>query len=195
MKLRILIALLACFSCKNETALPKLPTDPKDVSALTMEERMDMVSVGNPSPNGKLTDPNEAIIDIDSFKGKLVVIDFWATWCAPCLQEAPLFKEIAEKYKNSNAEFISISIDQEFADWKSYISKNNWTGKNYWFGMQEEAPFFSYLFSKTMVKSNEMILIGIPKYVIISPEGIIVSNSDLRPSKPGFEIEIQKQLN
>ncbi len=42
--------------------------------------------------------------------------------------------------------------------------------------------------------NNEMILIGLPKYVIISPKGEIISNSDLRPSKPEFEIEIKKHL-
>jgi len=194
MKFRILIIILVCFSCKNKTELAETKFNQVNVSSLTKEERMEIVSVGNKSPNGKLKDINESIIEIDSFKGKLLIIDFWATWCAPCLEEAPLFKKISEKYKNSNAEFISISVDQDFADWKNYILEIKWIGKNYWFGMQEDEPLFSLLYSKHTVNNKEMILMGLPKYVIISPSGEIISNSDLRPSKPEFELEIKKHL-
>jgi len=194
MKFRILIIILVCFSCKNKTELSETKSYQINVSSLTKEERMEIVSEGNKSPNGKLKDINESIVEVESFKGKLIIIDFWATWCAPCLEEAPLFKKLAEKYKNSNAEFISISVDQDFADWKSYVLENNWNGKNYWFGMQENEPLFSLLYTKYTMENKEMILMGLPKYVIISPSGNILSNSDLRPSKPEFEIEIKKHL-
>ena len=194
MKFRILIIILVCLSCKNKSEIREDKSSQINISSLTKAERMEIVSVGNKSPNGKLNDANESIIEVESFKGKLLVIDFWATWCAPCLTEAPIFKEIGQKYKNSNAEFISVSVDQDYADWKSYVLENNWNGKNYWFGMQEDEPFFSFLFSKHKMDNNEMILMGLPKYVIISPNGEILSNSDLRPSKPEFELEIKKHL-
>ncbi len=194
MKFKVLIIILVCFSCKNKTEVAENKSNQSNISSLTKEERMQIVYKGNKSPNGKLKDLNESIIEVESFEGKLLIIDFWATWCAPCLTEAPIFKKMAEKFKNSNAEFISISVDQEFAHWKSYVLENNWNGKNYWFGMQEDEPFFSFLYSKSRMDNNEMILIGLPKYVIISPKGEIISNSDLRPSKPEFEIEIKKHL-
>ena len=195
MKIHILIILIICLSCRNKTETSEAISDEINVSSLSSKEHMNIASEGNKSPNGKLKDLNESIIDVKSFEGKLLVIDFWATWCAPCLEEAPMFREIARKYESSNVEFISISIDQEFAHWKNYISKNNWNGKNYWFGMQEDEPFFSFLYSITLVDTKEMILIGLPKYVIISLSGRVLSNSDLRPSKPGFEKEIQKHLH
>ena len=194
MKFQILLIILICFSCKNKTELPEVTSNQIDISSLTEDERMAMVYEGNNSPNGKLKDVNESTIEVDSFKGKLLVIDFWATWCAPCLKEAPMFKEIAERYKNSNAEFISISIDQDIADWKNYVLNNNWSGKNYWYGMQEDEAFFSFLYSTHKKDNKELILIGLPKYVIIAPNGEILSNSDLRPSKPEFELEIKKHL-
>jgi len=194
MKFQILLIILICFSCKNKTELPEASSNQIDISSLSEEERMAMVYEGNKGPNGKLKDVNESTIEVESFKGKLLVIDFWATWCAPCLKEAPVFKEIAERYKNSNAEFISISIDQDIADWKNYVLKNNWSGKNYWYGMQEDEAFFSFLYSKHKKDNKELILIGLPKYVIIAPNGEILSNSDLRPSKPEFELEIKKHL-
>lgn len=194
MKFQILLIILVCFSCKNKTEIPEDTSNQINISSLSKEEIMEIVYEGKKSPNGKLKDINESTIEVESFKGKLLIIDFWATWCAPCLKEAPIFKEIAERYKNSNAEFISISVDQDFADWKSHILKNNWNGKNYWFGMQEDDPFFSFLYSKQKVDQNELVLIGLPKYVIISPNGEVLSNSNLRPSKPEFELEIKKHL-
>ena len=194
MKFRILILILIFFSCKNKTEIPEEKSNQTNISSLTKVERMEIVSSGNESPNGKLKDANESTIEVKSFRGKLLIIDFWATWCAPCLTEAPIFKGIADKYKNSNAEFITVSVDQDFTDWKSYVLEKSWTGKNYWFGMQEDEPLFSLLYSKHKVDENEMILMGLPKYVIISPNGKILSNSDLRPSNPEFELEIKKHL-
>ncbi|MDH7448185.1 TlpA family protein disulfide reductase [Aquimarina sp. 2201CG14-23] len=196
MKLRILTILtLVCYSCNDNPKTTKTQPEQTNISSLTKKERMAIVSEGKKSPNGQIKAVDNSITEIESFKGKLLVIDFWATWCAPCLQEAPLFKDIAEKYKSANAEFISISIDEDFSDWKNYVLEKSWKGKNYWFGMQENKPLFSLLYSKHTTENKEMILIGIPKYVIISPTGKILSNSDLRPSKPEFEMEIKKYLN
>ena len=194
MRLSILIIILVCFSCKNKTEIVEAESNQIDVSSLTKEQRMEIVSAGNQSPNVNLKSINESIIEVNSFKGKLLIIDFWATWCAPCLTEAPIFKKIAGKYKNSNVEFISISVDHDFSDWKNYVLENNWNGKNYWFGMQENESFFSLLYSKHKMDNKEIILMGLPKYVFISANGEILSNSDLRPSKPEFELEIKKHL-
>lgn len=122
---------LVCFSCKNSTEIPKNESEQINISSLTKKERMNIVSEGNQSPNGKIKTIDNSVIEIESFSGNLLIIDFWATWCVPCLKEAPLFKKVAEKYKNSNAKFISISIDQDFLDWQNYILKNDWEGKNY----------------------------------------------------------------
>ena len=163
MKIPILILLsLVCFSCQNKTETPKNLPEQVDISTVNKEERMGLVSEGNKSPNAKIITINDSIIEIESFKGKLLIIDFWATWCAPCLQEAPLFTRLVEKYKNTNAEFISISVDEDITDWKNFISENTWKGKNYWFGMQEEKAFFSLLYSKHRMQNKEMVLIGLP---------------------------------
>ncbi len=165
-----------------------------DVSDFSKTEKMLVVKEGNICPAGSMQSVDKSIVEISSFQGKLLIIDFWATWCAPCIEEAPLFKKLATKYNDSDAEFISISIDDEFIEWKKYIQKKNWDGNNYWLGLQEDEALFSFVYSKIIEEEKEMILIGLPKYVIISPNGEILSNSDLRPSKPGFEKAIIKYL-
>lgn len=192
-KLLLLLFVLISASCKENTEPAPALSNGVITTSVSKEDRVAMVTEGNQCPNGSLKKIDNSIVEINSFRGKYVIIDFWATWCAPCLKEAPLFKKIAEKYKTENAAFISISVDENIDDWKHYVSENKWTGNNYWFGMQEDEPFFSLVYSKHTLENKEMVLIGLPKYVIIDPNGKILSNADLRPSKPEFE-EMLKQV-
>ncbi len=193
MTLRFLLLLFfICCSCKNNSE--KTNAEKTNIYALTTNEKISAVSKGNQSPNSKIKTIDGSIIDTESFRGKLLVIDFWATWCSPCIKEAPIFRKIAKKYKNSNVEFVSISIDGEFSNWKDYIIRANWEGNNYWCKMRPDNPFSYLLYSKSNLKDKYAIGISLPKYVIISPQGEILSNSDLRPSKPEFEMEIKKYL-
>lgn len=61
----------------------------------------------------------------------LNVIAFWATWCVPCIKEIPLLKEVQKRYKYNNIVVSSISLDTDFAEWKSYINKYKMNWKQY----------------------------------------------------------------
>ncbi len=192
MKLKILIIyILVFYGCNNSE---KTKTEPSKVSSLTTEEKINVVLEGNQSPNAEITAIDGSKVEIESFRGKLLVIDFWATWCSPCIKEAPFFKKIAEKHKNSNVEFISISIDNTFLNWKDYILWANWKGNNYWYDMDRNQPFSYLIYSKSSSKNKYAFSLSLPKYVILSPDGKILSNSGLGPSKPEFEILIKKFL-
>ena len=141
-------------------------------------------------PNGRILSQDSAVISIDKFKGKLLIIDFWATWCSPCLDEAPKFKELENKYENHKIEFITISVDDEFSYWREYVNEHNWQTDNYWLGMKENEPLFSYMYSEVEIDGKETVLIALPKYVIIAPDGTILNNQASKPSDPNFEQEI-----
>ena len=70
-------------------------------------------------------------ISMDDLTGKVVLIDFWATWCGPCREAMPHMREIAKKFQGQPLVVLSVSLDSDEQKWKEYISKNNMTWLHY----------------------------------------------------------------
>jgi thiol-disulfide isomerase/thioredoxin len=64
-------------------------------------------------------------VSLDSLGGKVVLIDFWATWCGPCRESLPEIRAIAQKFSSEPLVVISISLDNDAAKWKDFVAKNN----------------------------------------------------------------------
>jgi len=66
-----------------------------------------------PAPVWKLKDVNGNVVSSDQLKGKVVVVDFWATWCPPCRQEIPGYVDLQKKYAQDGLVVVGISLDQK----------------------------------------------------------------------------------
>jgi peroxiredoxin len=96
-------------------------------TSFTADTRDDRV----PAPDFTLQDNEGKKVSLSDFKGKVVYIDFWATWCKSCIVEMPHSKALKEKYAgNSNVVFMYISIDNDdnIENWKAFIKKKGMTG-------------------------------------------------------------------
>jgi thiol-disulfide isomerase/thioredoxin len=69
--------------------------------------------------------------NLDDMNGKVVLLDFWATWCGPCVDTLPEMKKIAKEFANEPLVVISISRDDDPAAWKAFIAKNGMTWPQY----------------------------------------------------------------
>ena len=74
-----------------------------------------------------LLDPNGKKISTKSLRGKYVILDFWASWCRPCIAEFPDFKKLHKKYRNKNFEILSISVDKSSEAWLKALKKQQLT--------------------------------------------------------------------
>lgn len=110
-----------------------------------------------PDVNGKKWGPKD-------FKGKYLIIDFWASWCGPCRQEIPHLKEVYKKYKDKGLEILSVSVDAKPADWKKAMAeeKMGWPQIN---AVESKPVMADYLFS------------GIPYLVVVDKDGKIVEKN------------------
>ncbi len=77
---------------------------------------------GDIAPEIALPNVNDSIVKLSSFKGKVVLIDFWASWCGPCRVANPGIVKLYEKYKDKGLEVFSVSIDQKKVGWTKAIA-------------------------------------------------------------------------
>jgi thiol-disulfide isomerase/thioredoxin len=83
------------------------------------------------APNFQLTALDGQTVTLESLTGKVVLIDFWATWCGPCREALPRVKEIARKFQGQPFVVVSISMDKDGSKWKEFIAHNDMTWMQY----------------------------------------------------------------
>lgn len=124
-----------------------------------------------------LTDMNGKQFNFAKYKGKVIYVDFWASWCGPCRQEFPFSKKLhsslSDKQKK-NIVFLYISIDDDPANWKNAVEKLQLDNGDHGFS---EGGWASEVVKKYQIN-------GIPRYMIIDKNGTIVQPDAVRPSDP-----------
>lgn len=142
--------------------------------------KWDKAAVGRPSPMFKGVDVNGKEMTLRDFRGKYVYIDMWATWCGPCQKELPFLKKLEEKYKGRNIVFVGLSIDQDKAKWADRVKSGALSGNQLYIG------------KGTKFQSDYRIS-GIPRFILLDPNGRIVNPDMTRPSSEDTEKILNSQ--
>jgi peroxiredoxin len=87
-----------------------------------MADEMRKTAVGAEAPDFTMNDPEGKPIQLSSLRGKVVMIDFWASWCAPCRQENPNVVALYNKYHDKGFEILGVSLDRTKEDWTKAIA-------------------------------------------------------------------------
>ncbi len=129
-------------------------------------EKMKATAVGQKFTDFEMLTPEGKAVKLSDYagKGKVVLVDFWASWCGPCRREMPNLVEAYAKYKNKNFEIVGVSLDQSGEAWKEAIGKLNIT----W-------PQMSDLKYWNCEGAKLYAISSIPHIVLIDGEGTIIA--------------------
>jgi len=116
------------------------------------------------------------------YQGKVLLLDFWATWCGPCIAELPNVKRVYEKYHRQGFEIVSISLDRNIETLREFINKEklNWT----------------HIYNLSLTQGEDIAtqygVESIPQMILVGRDGKIV-NTGIRG--PALEASVQRALN
>lgn len=126
------------------------------------------VMIGNTAPEITLPGMDGKEVSLSSFKGKYVLLDFWASWCGPCRRENPNVVEAFNKFKDKNFTVLGVSLDNDKEKWEAAIEKDNLT----WTHISDLKGWES-------VAARVYGIESIPSNFLIGPDGKILAR-DLR---------------
>jgi len=112
---------------------------------------------------------------LSSFKGNLVYVDVWATWCGPCIEQIPALQTLEKEYHGKNITFISISTDRDKEEWENMLVEEELGGIQLWAGEEWSPDGFSGI-------SRDYVIYSIPRFMLFSSEGIVISTDAPRPA-------------
>lgn len=120
---------------------------------------------------------------IETYKGKVIYLDFWASWCRPCKNEMPHSLKMQEHFKGKDVVFLYISSDRDANAWKKGVAQLKVTGENYLTN------------AKVWNEYNRLFNVKyIPRYMLIDKEGNVINDQANRPSNPQSITDIENLL-
>jgi len=154
----------------TEKALAQMKKDAPDLAETTeLQDRLDSVKpldIGGKAPEISLVSPDGEEVKLSSLRGKVVLIDFWASWCGPCRRENPNVVQAYAKYKDKGFEIYGVSLDKDMRKWKYAIEKDGIT----WIQVSDLKGWSNVAAKRYKVSS-------IPQTFLLDREGRIIAKN------------------
>ena len=120
---------------------------------------------GQPAPDFTLHDPDGQPVSLSQFKGKVVLLDFWASWCGPCIADLGTLRKIKEQMASQPVVFLNVSLDANDGAWQQAIAQHQIQGVHVRSGGHSEQVAQAYNVG------------SLPRYYLVDPQGLIVENN------------------
>ena len=124
-----------------------------------------LAMIGQPVPDFTATDLDGNPISLQDYRGKVVLLDFWAVWCGPCIAEMPNVKRVYNSYKDEGFDIIGISLDTDEARLRNYLKENDIPWRQIFSGKGWQSPV-----------SQQYDIRAIPAPWLIARDGTLISN-------------------
>ena len=173
-----IISVLSLTFCNAQLQDPAAQQQQMQQTAAAVQKN---AAKGKPAPAFTFMDVNGKKYSLSDFKGKVVYLDIWASWCGPCKQQIPAAKELEERYKGKNVAFVAVSIDQSEEAWKKVLISSTPPGVQL------------YAKGDNGVFAQNYGVTSIPRYYLIDKKGNIISPDAKRPSM-GVDSDIDAAL-
>jgi peroxiredoxin len=135
--------------------------------------------LGSPAPAFTLPGVSGKKISLSDFKGKVVLLDFWATWCPPCRASTPALVRLGEKFKGKNFTVLGISLDEEQDAVPAFL--------------KAEGVTHPVVYALGSTVDEDYGVRAIPSFLIIDKDGIV--RKAYSGFYPGMEREWEQQIN
>ncbi|MBC9910880.1 TlpA family protein disulfide reductase [Chitinophaga varians] len=160
-----------------------LITENQQQRYLAAEKALRKFAAGEQGFNFAGEDTNGKKVTFNELKGKVVVVDVWATWCGPCKAELPHLQKLEEELRGRNVTFVGYSVDEtkDKEKWSAFVKEKDMKGVQlFGAGWSEITKFYD--------------IKGIPRFMVFDQQGKIVTIDAPRPSTPELKALIEKTL-
>ena len=134
-----------------------------------IEAIANLPQIGEPAIDFTYPDKEGNEFSLSTFKGSLVYVDVWATWCGPCKAEIPALKTLEHDYHNNNITFLSVSVDTDKEAWVNMLADKQLGGVQLWANGWTEI-------------TKSYAINGIPRFLLFDADGNVISLDAPRPS-------------
>ncbi|MEW8586141.1 MAG: TlpA disulfide reductase family protein [Candidatus Thiodiazotropha sp.] len=132
---------------------------PSQADLPPLTHNLTAIAEASPAPELRLLSMDDEMIDIDSLKGKVVVVNFWATWCPPCIREMPSLEALHQETKARGVVVLAVNIGEDIDTIFPFL------------GSVEPSPSFPILLDSDSSSLSRWKVRGLPTTFVVAPDG------------------------